>query len=346
MTFRIHFIERRPCEFVSIEKAFRTVAAALPGEQFEYSFRQMPHESSIVGICRNLLEYRPSHEADIFHITGDVHYAALKLAGERTVLTIHDLGFLRRRSGPRGQLIRKLFLEWPMNRVKYVTTVSAATKAEIVDETGCDPDGIVVIPNPIAPVFTGASRIRPFNASCPRILIVGTSPHKNVRRIAEALRGTACRLEIVGSPDRDLREALEQTGIEYAVSAGLDEVQMREKYDSADLVVFCSTFEGFGMPIIEAQGTGTPLVTSDISPLREVAGAGACVADPFDVRAIRAAVRRVIADTAYRKAIVSKGLKNVERYSPHRVSRLYADLYGRILRANERMEGSWGEKGP
>ena len=79
-------------------------------------------------------------------------------------------------------------------------------------------------------------------------------------------------------------------------------------YQSCDAVCFVSTYEGFGLPILKAQAVGRPVLTSDISPLREVAGEGALKVDPLDVAAIRSGLTRLIARSGIEEPSRSRGL--------------------------------------
>ena len=97
------------------------------------------------------------------------------------------------------------------------------------------------------------------------------------------------------------------------------------------MVVFTSTYEGFGLPILEAQATGRPVVTSDLCSMPEVAGKSACLVDPYDENSIRSCIMQIIEDTAYREWLVDEGLRNVEKYQPKEIARRYFTLYREIL---------------
>jgi glycosyltransferase involved in cell wall biosynthesis len=101
-----------------------------------------------------------------------------------------------------------------------------------------------------------------------------------------------------------------------------------------DLLVFASTFEGFGLPIVEAQATGRPVVTSNIMSMPEVAGDAACLVDPFNVSSIREGVLKVINDSDYRNALVKAGFENVKRFQPEQIARQYAELYHELVKAD------------
>jgi glycosyltransferase involved in cell wall biosynthesis len=113
--------------------------------------------------------------------------------------------------------------------------------------------------------------------------------------------------------------------------ADISEPELIALYHACDIVVYVSTAEGFGMPILEAQAVGRPVLTADIEPMRSVAGGGACLVDPHSVRSIHAGMQRVINDADFRARIVQRGFENVKKYSPTSVGMRYADLYRSLL---------------
>lgn len=334
MKTKILFIERKFWEFVSIEKVFRQIAQVLSKEKFESDFQQLAFGNDLPGMLKNLLYFSPS-EAGIFHVTGHVHYICLVLPKEKTVLTIHDLGFLHTRKGLRRYLLKKLLLDWPVRRLRYITSISEATKREIIFHTGCAVEKIRVIENPLPEAFFTEEK-KPFEKDCPVILQIGTTPNKNLSNLIKALRGLKCRLRIIGKLDETLKAELGHLGIVYENKFGLDESEIKSEYEKADIVAFCSTFEGFGLPVIEAQSMRTSVITSDISPLKEVAGDGAHLVDPTDVSAIREGIEKIINDEKYREKLIRRGSENVERFEPRKISAQYEDLYLEILKKSER----------
>jgi glycosyltransferase involved in cell wall biosynthesis len=323
---KILFIERSPTTTVSIEKVFREVAKSLVKNGFEIEFQQMPYGNSLLGIFKNLFFFKPK-KADVYHITGHIHYIGMKLPIEKTVLTIHDLRILLDRKGIRRWIIKYLFFEFPVRRMKYVTVISNATKREIVRNTSCDIEKVLVIENP---AFKAKSNPNPrkFNKDCPTILQVGTAFHKNIPNLAKAIEGLKCVLKIVGKIDETQRAVLENIHVENVFE--LDELQMEDQYINADIVSFCSTYEGFGLPIIEAQSFGKPVVTSSLSPMKEVAGNGALLVDPANVTEIRAAIERIIQDEKYRHDLIERGYNNVKRFDSDKIAMQYAGIYSKI----------------
>jgi glycosyltransferase involved in cell wall biosynthesis len=331
MKFSVEFIERKVSETSSIENVFRQVAKGLSKLDIGSRFVKVPFGHSFIEILRNLFLYKRG-EADIYHITGHIHYMALVLPVDKTVLTIHDLVILRIRKGFRRFVLKKLLFDLPVKRLNYITVISENTKKELIECTGCPEEKIRVIENPIRDEFI-VTKTRKFDRECPVILQVGTSPVKNLPGLTAALNGVKCRLRIIGPLNDEQIAALKGNGIDYENRTGLTDAELKEEYLNADIVVFCSTYEGFGLPIIEAQATGTPLITSNLSPMREVAGEGALLADPYDPESIRKAIRRLIDEPETRDSVVEKGRANVQRFSSDRIAGRYAELYSEVIAA-------------
>ena len=337
MKKKILYVERKPSEFVSIEKIFRSVASNL-SDDFEYEFQQSPFGSRFSHIVGNLLFFRKK-KADIYHITGHVHYLALLFSPLNTILTIHDIGFLYRPHGFRRWVVKKLFLDWPVKRLKFITAISEHTKNEIVRFTGCPGEKITVIDDPllIEPMADGD---RQFNQTNPTILQVGTAENKNVPNIARALRGIDCNLRIIGRMHDRIALVLAENGINFENGLELTHEQMLDEYKKADLVTFCSTHEGFGLPIIEAQAMRKPVITSNISPMAETSGGAAVLVDPNDPDSIRAGIQKVIRNTDYRNDLIEAGLENIKRFAPQVVAEKYEDYYKKILSTGSKSDGN------
>jgi glycosyltransferase involved in cell wall biosynthesis len=290
---------------------------------------QCPFESR--GVWRRLanLIAAATVRADITHITGDVHYLALVLRKRRTVLTIHDCISLERTQGWRRAILRLFWYTLPIRRSGAVVAISECAKRQILSHVACSAEKIRVIHDCVSAEFGRSDKV--FDRDCPRILFVGTTPNKNLERTIESLAGIECRLIIIGRLSADQQRKLEQHRVPHELKVDLSDEALRLEYERSDMLLFPSTYEGFGLPIIEAQTVGRPVVTSNVSSMPEVAGAGACLVDPWNPDSIRQGVLRVVRDDSYRDQVVAEGFQNVRRFRPEAVANQYAKLYREMV---------------
>jgi glycosyltransferase involved in cell wall biosynthesis len=330
MRFRILFVFRRKNPlFFSIEKVFDSIAPDIKRFGWEITQTYVPfYSSGLLSIIRNIAYLFKRNKAAIFHITGDIHYAVFAFPANRTILTIHDCIFIHQSKGIKRWLMKHLFLRWPVRYAKFVTTISEQSKQEIVRYGNCNPSKVIVIPNPVRSTISFNVNKKWNNK--PIILFIGSTPNKNLGRVLVALKGINCTLDIVGRVSGQLRTQIAELELDVLISERISEEELNEKYYRADLLLFPSLFEGFGLPILEAQQAGTPVVTSNIAPMRETGGQGACLVDPFEVRSIREGVLKVIQDEKYRQELVTLGKQNSSLYSLASIATRYADLYRQI----------------
>ena len=269
-------------------------------------------------------------KADVFHVTGDVHYVVLGLPAARTVLTIHDCITLKtNRNRPlRYALFWLLWYYLPIRRAAVVTAVSDKTRQELVRYIGQVAQKVQVVPNGYDPALV--FRPKDFCHEWPVLLHLGTAPHKNLSRLMAAIDGIACTLVIVGPLTQAITADLQQRRIDYRQYKNLSRAEIAQCYVDCDIACFVSTYEGFGMPIIEANAVGRVVITSDRSPMREVAAGAAHLCDPTDVAAIRAGILRLIQDDIYRQHLIDTGLQNARRYTMPTAASLYATLYHQL----------------
>lgn len=317
----------RPTGNYSLEAIFDDVRKRLQND-ISASKRIAPFESN--GVFRRLWIMLDAalHQRGINHVTGDTTFAGLLLRKKQTVLTILDCIGADTRKGIGGWLYRKVWFEWPVARSQIVTTISEASKRDIVRLTGCAPEKVVVTGVAISTRYQRQDR--EFNASCPTVLQIGTAVNKNIERLAAALETIRCRMIVVGELSESQRQALEKHKIKFENYARLADEQILEKYKECDIVSFVSTFEGFGMPIVEGNAVGRVVVTSNCTSMPEVAGEAACLVDPLSIGSIRSGFERVIADTAYRDALVAAGYENTKRFNPESIASKYLAVYKQL----------------
>jgi glycosyltransferase involved in cell wall biosynthesis len=326
---RLFFRRPRPTGNTSIEISFAEMMSVFPTNRgFELSSCQSSfYSNGFLPRLRAILEVR-QNRASINHITGDTNFFTLGLPRKTTILTIHDCGFLVHKKGIAHWILKQFWLKLPVKNSQIVTAVSEATKQDIIRFTGCSPQKISVIPTIIKSTFK--HQHKEFNKAYPTILHIGNAPNKNLERHAQALEGLPCHFHVIGQLNDQQMAQLKQSKLDFSTSYNLSEEAMQAAYAQADILLFCSTLEGFGMPIIEAQTVGRVVVTSSISSMPDVAGEGACLADPLSISEIRSAIDRVLNDDNYRNQLINKGLENTQRFNSKTVARQYADLYAQI----------------
>ena len=325
----VTFFHRKPGnpgEF-SIEFIFEDVRNRL-AEEINATVSAAPFVSE--GLIRRLgiMVHARLHQGPINHVTGDINFVATVLSHRNTVLTIHDCGTFDRSRGWRHHVLRIFWLLLPLRSAAIVTTVSHASKEEIMKYARCPSDKIRVIPDAVSEKYK--YRPKQFDKVCPRILQVGTRPEKNIPRLAEALRGLPCKLAIVGALSAETADALAANAIDFEHLENLPLDTLVAQYDRADLVSFVSTYEGFGMPIVEANAVGRPVICGNTTSMPEVAADAACLVDPYDVGAIRAGIERIISDDRYREDLVMRGRDNAKRFDPDDIARQYLEIYREI----------------
>lgn len=326
------YIIRAPGTGHSIEGVFDPIRRVVQASGVEAAQVYLPHVSrGIRSIWRNLRYVRalvrnyPTNT--IFHVTGDIHYAVLALPASRTVLTIHDGSLLiKNRTRPLRFAVFWLFwYYWPVWRAGRLTVISEKTRQELIQDIGRVGRKAVVVANGVDPLFRPT--LRPFCKDRPVLLQVGTAPNKNLLRLIVALDAISCTLVIVGPLATNQLDALAQHGIDYRNYTDLSRATLVSLYESCDIVTFVSTYEGFGMPVLEANAVGRVVLTSAIAPFTDFAPDTAHFVDPTNIPAIRDGILRLIHDDTYRQTLISAGQRNARRYSVAAVAVRYQMLY-------------------
>jgi glycosyltransferase involved in cell wall biosynthesis len=327
-----YFFRKKRLHAFSIESLFDNVQAEVSNQgQFLATKVEVP---SIRNIFANIFTSR-KHQGQINHITGDIHYVSLGMKKRNTVLTIHDCVFLTKynKLNLKYWLFKFLWYQLPMWRANSITVISEKTKRELIKLTGVHADKVKVVPNFFDPRFEFVPK--EFNAQRPRILQIGTKENKNIQNLAKAIKGLNCELHIIGSLDVETQLVLQENKIDFKTYTNLSFDELKQQYELCDMVVFASTYEGFGLPILEACAVGRPLVTSRISPMDEIADDAACKVNPHNILDIRRGILNVIEDEAYRDQLINNGWKMRYKYSIKNITNRYTDLYEEIAKQPE-----------
>lgn len=271
------------------------------------------------------------HISEVNHITGDVNFLALGLPPDKTIITVHDIGHYEQTlKGWKRFIYGQIWFSRPLKRVKYITTISNVSKQKLIDYFHINPGKIQVIHNPLPEGFAYEPKEKIHDK--PKILQIGGGENKNVERLIEAIKGLSCELMLIRKPNDRLKKMMRDAKVDYNFYYNLSYEQVYQKYVESDMLYFASTYEGFGVPILEAQCTGRPVLTSNLEPMPEVAGEGALFVDPYNISEIRAGIIKIIEDNNYRMQLISTGKENIKRFDPEKIARQYYKLYKEVSR--------------
>lgn len=332
---KILYVYRNPRKGFSIGRVFHPIEEDLKKVHCVKSLYLDSVNASLRDLkndARKVEEELYREHYDIMHITGDAHYllcflkTALKRTGTKSVLTVHDLGFFNNNPWSLAKLYHYLFWVRSIKYADLVTTISEKSLKEITDLVRLNKDQAVVIPNAYNPDFVESKKSG--NIDTPVLLQINTAPNKNLEGITKAIQGMKCHLRIIGQPTPEQISLLETKNIDFSYVFNLSDSEIVDEYNNCDLVVFASFYEGFGMPIIEGQASGKPVLTSNLSPMKEIAADSAVLVDPSDVTSIRKGIETILTDYDYFK---QKGLINAQRFTIGNVASQYADNYQKLL---------------
>lgn len=324
----INYIFRKKIEGAhSIEKLFNIIMENVSNH---YNKNQLvnPYKLTPIGILKAAAFFR-KNTADINHITGDIHWLAIFLNPKNTILTIHDLVGYFKYKGIRKYLYFLFWIYLPIKRLKYVTVISEKTKKEIIDILPWAEKKIVVIPNCLT---IKSNRKQNFQEKEKQIMLtIGTLPNKNIERVIKAIKDLPIVLHLIGKLNKTQKKLLKENNISYNNFYNLSEEELIQSYLKADLLCFPSTYEGFGLPILEAQANDCVVITSDIYPTKEVAGNAAVLVNPYEIGEIRNAVKSIINDQELKHSLIKKGRENIKKYEVQNIVNKYQDLYEKMM---------------
>jgi glycosyltransferase involved in cell wall biosynthesis len=318
----IYIARKRLPNYHSIEELFLSIRSSVK-KTYPTQWQELQHHGATPASLFKNLRSKKKEPLAVYHITGGIHYMALKYR-KRAILTIHDVN-----SGLTGSFIKRayvwLFWFWlPALFVRKITVISEFTKTELSAIIPLFKSKISVIHNPVHQKIKAS--IKEFNA-IPNILLLGTKSNKNLERSLQAIKDISCNAVIVGPLSPAQKLLITSLRITYTHKQNMPFNAIITCYQEADIVCFPSLYEGFGMPIIEAQATGRVVLTSNIGAMKEIAGLGAHLVNPLCIEDIKAGIERIISDAAYREGLIANGFKNVSNYSLEKKSDCFLELY-------------------
>lgn len=294
--------------------------------------------------------------ADIYHSLH--HFLPLGIKG-RAMLTLHDLIWIENpdlayQSAVRGRVIQayaKVTMSYSLRRADHVISISEYTARRAIAHMKLDASRITVVPHGVSkrffrsadalPLASGTDAHTNSQSSPPYFLVLGHSkPNKNVGRVIGAFALLAQRLpdvqlRVVGRGegyDR-LRTQVASLGLTERVvfQKGIPDEDLLTLFRRAVALVFPSLVEGFGLPILEAQAIGCPVVTSDRGVLPETAGDAALLVDPLDSWGIARAMERLHNDHDLRASLIERGQARAAKFTWESAAARTREVYRRLM---------------
>lgn len=295
------------------------------------------------------------HRLDIVHDPNGIA-PFIGVGGARRVVTLHDAATY---TWPEthnwlDNWRYRWHLPLALRRADAVVTVSECSRRDLaryldlpgerlhVTSEGVDPRFV-----PVRDGATLREALGRYGIEGPYLLYVGgINPRKNIARLLEAYgrvreRHPHARLVVAGKRQwqaEGVDAALRRLGLADAVhfTGYVADADLPAIYSGAELFVFPSLYEGFGLPPLEAMACGTPVVTSDAASLPEVVGNAALLVDPLDVGSIAAAIDRLLSHPALAADLRSRGLARARRFTWERAARETIAVYEHVLRGADR----------
>lgn len=261
-----------------------------------------------------------------------------------SLVTIHDLIFIRYpqfyKTLDRAIYFRKS--KYACRSATKVIAISQQTKEDIVDFIGIEPEKIKIVHQAISPLFFYNSDCRKarekYKLPSEFILAVGTiEERKNQLSILKAVLAQNLDIPVVfvGNPTsycNDIHKYIAEKGIKKQVIflKNIPENDLAAIYQLANLSIYISVFEGFGLPVIESMACGCPVITSNVSCLPETAGNAAVLCTPENIEELGTNIKRILEDEKFKRELILKGKQRAVDFMPQKYAERLITLYKEI----------------
>lgn len=322
---KVLFLRKKTNGENSIEELAKTLLNGIP----DLELAIFPgYCNSITGMVHNIL-FAIKHQGDINHFMDIASCFVAPFIKGKKIVTHHDMGTLFKTRNRIFRWIKKnLMYPLSLHFVDVIVCITNFTKTETLHTYPNIAKKTRVIYNSYNKSIKYAEHT--FKENYPTILHIGTAKRKNLLQVIKALQNIPCKLNIVGNLNNEQLEALNENKIDYIQEQDIPFERIIELYKECDLVTFPSFYEGFGMPVIEAQVTGRPIIITKLASLPEIAGDSACFVDPNDYRSIRNEILKIIHNKSHREQIIVDGIANAKRFSTDKMIESYKSLYASL----------------
>tara|TARA_B100001250_G_C19796828_1_gene789114 strand:- start:1564 stop:2571 length:1008 start_codon:yes stop_codon:yes gene_type:complete len=335
MKKKISIFLRKPIDgfHYSIEGYYRELFDFKKNSEYEYNLKICPLHSKGIFNRIILVIWAFFNQGDINHICGDINFISFFLNKKKTINTFLDTYSMYRLKGIKREIYKFFWIKIPVYKSNFIISISKKTENEIKKYLKFKKKSYVI---EICAKKIFKKNIKKKISKKPKILLIGSSINKNLLNSIKSIKDINCELLIVGKLNDKIKNHINRYNISYQNYFSQSDKAIYKLYKKSDILLFASKYEGFGIPILEAQSVGRPVITSNLDPMNFIAGKGAYLVNPNNPRNINLGIKKIINNKHLRTKLIKEGFKNTKRFDKSKIIKKHNNLYKNILTEKEK----------
>jgi len=314
----------------SVETFYHELFKNFSNKNIEIKFKICPLKSNGFFKRIYLCIWAFFNQGHINHICGDINFISIFMSKRRTINTFLDFYSMQRLQGIKRLIYYIFWVKIPYLKSKNLITISNKTLRELNNFIEINnKKNIHIIGISVSSSFK--KKIKNQISKVPKILVIGTAINKNILNIISSLKNIFCELTLIGELNNEIIQELIKNKINYKNLVSINKRKLINEYINSDMLLFPSNYEGFGVPILEAQSVGRPVITSKFQPMRNVAGNAAIFVNPGKISEISKAVKIIVNNQKLRKSLIKKGFNNIKRFKKEIILKEHLKVYNKTI---------------
>ena len=307
----------------SIERMFNSMKYYFKDDKIKIILKTCPVESNGFFKRLYLIFWAFFNQGDVNHVTGDINFICIFLKKSKTITTILDNYTFLRLKFLKKKIFKLFWIKIPIFKSKKIHFISSKIKHETQNIIKNKITNNVIIPCCV-PRYLKKKTKKKFEKN---ILFIGNTENKNLICLLEAVKNLKIKLIIVGNLKHQQKNFLLRNNIMFENYLSISDEEINKVYAKSDILVFPSLYEGFGMPIIEANYVGIPVITSNISPMKEISKNSSLLFNPLKYYDLKNKLILLIKNSEVRKKLIISGYINANKYKPGDIANQFMKLY-------------------